>query len=191
MSYIPVYVILIFFISLSALAQPYRLDNTTLSSTSSDKRRLDYKITNPREALAQIQFHQFLSSNPKALYMMDQYETARNKKSVEDARRRIQKNDFFQNILPVVKADISVQGRFSKKFNLGKMPILKKLGFSAGVEGGVSVSKAWTSEELVRNYYSRQYVQDVTGNIENKINAYSRNLTHDIYECVVWRVSVK
>jgi len=178
---IPAYII--FFTSLSVLAQPYRLDSTTLGSTSSDKRRLDYETTNPREALAQIQFHQFLSRNPKALYMMDQYETARNKKSMEDARRRIQRNDFFQNILPVVKADISVQGRFSKKFNLSKVPILKKLGVSASVDGGISVSKTWTSEELVRNYYARQYVQDVTGNIENKIDAYSRNLTHDIYEC--------
>ena len=173
--------ILSFSLSIFVLAQPYRLDDTTLSSTSSDKSRLSYKIKTPRATLAQIKLHQFLSQNPKAFYMLDQYEKTRNKEEVEKAHNRIKRNDFLQNILPVVQADVRATGRFSK--NLNRIPFLKDLGISLGVEGGVSVSKTWTSEELVKNIFSRQYTQGIDGTIDSKINIFSKNLTHDIYEC--------
>ena len=151
-----------------------------LGMTSSDKSRLEYEIKTPREAWTQMRLHQFLSDNPKAVYLLDNYEQ-QEKTSIRDlniALKRTEEDDFYQDMLQSVlpdriKTSVTAHAGFKREI----------AGFSFGGQASISADKIWNSEKLVKNYFSKDYIQTQDGSFVNKISAYSKNLTHDIYEC--------
>lgn len=172
-----------FLTSFSAWSQPLRFES--LNSTVSDKSRSEYTIQNPREAWTQMQIHQFLSENPKAVYLLDAYEKHRNKIELERAYSQIQRADFFETYAPKVRLSGEIYAGADKK--------IKYRGLELGVKGKASMgaSKTWSSERLLKRFFAKDYVQVEDGSLVNKIGLYSINLTHDIYECEKNKISCR
>ena len=155
--------------------QPFQRQGLSLELTKSDKSRLQYTIQNPREAWTQMQMHQFLFENPKAVYLLDNYEKHKDKTELERAYSQVQREDFYETYASTLKDSDEIYAGVDQR--------IKIRGIGLGTKENASTSKVWNSERLVKNFFSKDYVQTADGSLVNKIDSYSTNLTHDIYEC--------
>jgi len=152
--------------------------DNNLGLTQSDQSRFNYEIKTRREAWTNMEIYKFLSKNPKAVYLLDSYEQNKSKVEVEKAYNQIKKADFYENFIP----DVSLEGELymgvDKEFQIKGLSV-----GGAKLKASVHNSIGWTSEDLAKIFFENDYVQSLNGDLEPKLIYYSKNLTHDIYEC--------
>lgn len=154
------------------------LSNKNLGLTQSDLSCLDYEIKTRRAAWTQMEMYQFLSKNPKAVYLLDNYEQNKNKIDLEKAYEQIKKENFYENFIPDVSLEGELYMGLDKEFQIKGLTI-----GGAKLKASVSNSATWSGEDLAKMFFENDYVQNSKGFLEPKISYYSKNLTHDIYEC--------